>query len=200
MCVAVFFLQSCAFGPASVSIWNDPDVLWNSHIITFFQFSICSGRKNDTSFGKNPYVCNALGGPCAMVSLGLFGAVSAFRHIRSRPHQSQNPDRKSEQFEKFRGFVLKIPLMVHTLLRAPPVAFACMETVPLTHQKRQWHSDRKTIFSQCLWYFHVPSAILNVKDLKKNYVLVKAECLGPAQRGPERGACFMSFVKRAACV
>ena len=96
---------------------------------------------------KNPYVCNALGGPCAMVSLGLFGAVSAFRHIRSRPHQSQNPDRKSEQFEKFRVFVLKIPLTVHTLLRAPPMPFECQETVPFIHQKRQWHSDRQTIFS-----------------------------------------------------
>ena len=75
------------------------------------------------------------------------GAVSAFRHIRSRPHQSQNPDRKSEQFEKFRVFILKIPLTVHTLLRAPPMPFECQETVPFIHQKRQWHSDRQTIFS-----------------------------------------------------
>lgn len=58
----------------------------------------------------------------------------------------------------------------------------------------------KQYFPQCLWYFHAPSAILNVKDLKKNDTLARVECLGFAQRGPERITCFINFVKRAAYI
>lgn len=145
MCVAVFFLQSAWFWPASVSIGMIP---------MCFGIRISSPSSNLVSvlegkmihrLDKNPYVCK-LGRTLRRYHWAYSGRFP-LSAIYEPPHQSQNPDRKSEQFEKFRVFVLKIPLTVHTLLRAPAMPFECQETVPFIHQKRQWHSDRQTIFS-----------------------------------------------------